>query len=44
MKMNKPDRYDWYTRRALTSMRRFTREYGIAFTQKAAEKDLMENG
>jgi methylenetetrahydrofolate--tRNA-(uracil-5-)-methyltransferase len=44
MKMNKPDRYDWYTRRALTSMRRFTREYGIDFTQKAAERDLMENG
>ncbi len=43
-KMNKQDRYSWYTRRALTSMRRFTREYKIAFAQKTAERDLVENG
>ena len=44
MKMNKQDRYNWYSRRALTSMRRFTREYEIAFAQKTAERDLAENG
>ncbi len=42
-KMNKTDRYAWYTRRALTSMRRFTREYGIEFAQESAERDLVEN-
>jgi methylenetetrahydrofolate--tRNA-(uracil-5-)-methyltransferase len=44
MKMNKQDRYNWYTERALTSMRRFSREYEIAFVQKIAERDLVENG
>ncbi len=43
-KMNKKARYNWYTRRALTSMRRFTREYKIAFAQETAERDLVENG
>ena len=40
-KMHKQDRYSWYTRRALTSMRRFTREYEIAFAQETAERDLV---
>jgi len=43
-KMNKKDRYSWYTRRALTSMRRFAREYEIPFAQESAERDLVENG
>jgi methylenetetrahydrofolate--tRNA-(uracil-5-)-methyltransferase len=43
-KMKKRDRYSWYSRRALTSMRRFTREYSIAFLQELAEKDLVESG
>ncbi len=42
-KMNKADRYTWYARRALTSMRRFTREYAIEFVQETAERDLVEN-
>jgi len=43
-KMNKQDRYGWYTRRALTSMRRFTREYAIDFSQETAERDMVDNG
>ncbi len=43
-KMNKQDRYNWYSRRALTSMRRFAREYEITFAQETAERDLVGNG
>jgi len=42
--MNKRDRYNWYTKRALTSLRRFTREYEIIFDQEVAEQGLVENG
>lgn len=43
-KMNKSQRYDWYARRALTSMRRFTREYGLEFAREVAERDLVDDG
>lgn len=36
-RMGKADRYAYYSRRALTSMRRFTRARGLAFDQDAAE-------
>lgn len=35
--MNKPDRYRWYSERALTSLRRFARENKLAFSREKAE-------
>ncbi|MDX1413544.1 MAG: methylenetetrahydrofolate--tRNA-(uracil(54)-C(5))-methyltransferase (FADH(2)-oxidizing) TrmFO [Candidatus Promineifilaceae bacterium] len=43
-KMSKQDRYAWYTRRALTAMRRFTRDNQIGFDRKTAERGLESNG
>jgi methylenetetrahydrofolate--tRNA-(uracil-5-)-methyltransferase len=43
-KMNKADRYNWYTQRALTAMRRFAREYGLTFHREIAERDLVDIG
>jgi len=43
-KMNKQDRYRWYSHRALTSMRRYTREYGLAFDRHKAEQDMVKHG
>lgn len=40
-KMGKSERYRWYSRRALTSLRRFARENGITFDRDAAEADLV---
>ncbi len=37
-KMNKTDRYQWYSQRALTAMRRFARENGLRYDREAAEK------
>ncbi len=39
-KMSKRDRSFWYSRRALTKMRRFAREYGLDYDRYRAEKDL----
>jgi methylenetetrahydrofolate--tRNA-(uracil-5-)-methyltransferase len=39
-KMSKRDRSFWYSRRALTKMRRFAREYGLDYDRYTAEKDL----
>jgi methylenetetrahydrofolate--tRNA-(uracil-5-)-methyltransferase len=39
-KMSKRDRSFWYSRRALTKMRRFAREYGLEYDRYTAEKDL----
>jgi len=36
-RMGKAERYAYYSRRALTSLRRFTRDRGLAFDQEAAE-------
>lgn len=41
-KMSKPRRYQWYTNRALTAMRRFAREYDIPFSRDRAERDLVD--
>ncbi len=38
-KMAKRDRYTWYSERALTSLRRFTRDNDVWFDQVMAEKD-----
>ncbi len=40
-KMNKSDRYHWYSQRALTAVRRFTRENEIRYDREAAEKERM---
>ncbi len=37
-KMNKTDRYHWYSSRALTALRRFTRAHGLAFNRELAER------
>ena len=39
-RMSKGDRARWYSKRALTSLRRFAREYGLAYDRAAAEQDL----
>ena len=39
-RMKKEDRYAYYSRRALTSLRRFARERRLAFDQAAAERAL----
>ncbi len=36
-KMNKNDRYRWYSERALTSLRRFARENALPFSREKAE-------
>ncbi len=41
VKMKKTDRYKWYSQRALASMRRFAREYGLTFIREIAERDLV---
>lgn len=38
-KMNKSDRYRWYSQRALTALRRFARENGIAYNRVIAEQE-----
>ncbi len=43
-KMNKRERYSWYSERALTALRRFTRDNEISFDRVTAEKDLDDNG
>jgi len=42
-KMSKLDRYKWYSKRSLTSLRRFTRTNEISFDRVTAEKDLDDN-
>ncbi len=37
-KMNKSDRYRWYSERALTALRRFARENGLMFDREKAER------
>ncbi len=39
-KLPRAERYWWYTRRALTAMRRFAREYGLRYDRAVAEQDL----
>lgn len=36
-KMGKAERYRWYSQRALTDMRRFTRDRGVRYDREAAE-------
>ena len=38
-RLSKGDRAQWYSQRALTSLRRFTRAYDIPFDRAAAEQD-----
>ncbi len=40
-KLPKSERYWWYTKRALTAMRRFAREYGLAYDRTIAEQELV---
>jgi methylenetetrahydrofolate--tRNA-(uracil-5-)-methyltransferase len=40
--MSKSDRYRWYSERALTAMRRFTRNNGIAYDRDIAETNFAE--
>ncbi len=39
-KMGKADRYQWYSQRALTSLRRFARDNQLQYDQESAEKEL----
>jgi methylenetetrahydrofolate--tRNA-(uracil-5-)-methyltransferase len=43
-RMGKQERYAYYTRRALTALRRFTRDYDIAFDREAAEAEIVLPG
>lgn len=43
-KMNKADRYRWYARRALTSMRRFARDNDVIYNREDAERDIVDHG
>jgi methylenetetrahydrofolate--tRNA-(uracil-5-)-methyltransferase len=43
-RMGKKERYAYYTRRALTALRRFARDYGIAFDREAAEAEIVLPG
>lgn len=43
-RMGKQERYAYYTRRALTALRRFTREYDIGFDREAAEAEVVLPG
>jgi methylenetetrahydrofolate--tRNA-(uracil-5-)-methyltransferase len=38
----KSDRYRWYSERALTSLRRFARNNGLAYNRDSAEANLAE--
>jgi methylenetetrahydrofolate--tRNA-(uracil-5-)-methyltransferase len=40
-RMNKRERYEYYSRRALTALRRFARERGLPFDREAAERDVL---
>jgi hypothetical protein len=40
--MPKSERYHWYSERALTAMRRFTRANEIRYDREAAEANLAE--
>jgi methylenetetrahydrofolate--tRNA-(uracil-5-)-methyltransferase len=40
--MSKSDRYRWYSERALTAMRRFTRNNGVAYDREIAESNFAE--
>ena len=40
-RMGKKERYEYYTRRALTALRRFAREYEIEFDREAAEAEVV---
>jgi methylenetetrahydrofolate--tRNA-(uracil-5-)-methyltransferase len=42
-RMGKAERYAYYSKRALTSMRRFTRGRGITFDRDAAEGSTAPN-
>ena len=44
MKMNKADRYRWYAKRAVTSLRRFTRENDVQYDREYAERDIVDHG
>jgi methylenetetrahydrofolate--tRNA-(uracil-5-)-methyltransferase len=39
-RMNKQERYEYYSRRGLTALRRFARERGLHFDREAAERDM----
>jgi methylenetetrahydrofolate--tRNA-(uracil-5-)-methyltransferase len=41
-KINKRARGHWYAEKALTRMRRFTREFAVAYDRQVAEKDLLD--
>jgi methylenetetrahydrofolate--tRNA-(uracil-5-)-methyltransferase len=44
MKMNKADRYRWYAKRAVTSLRRCTRENDVQYDREYAERDIVDHG
>ena len=39
--MGKKERYEWYSERALTALRRFAREYQLPFDRQAAESNAL---
>ncbi|MFO7537091.1 MAG: methylenetetrahydrofolate--tRNA-(uracil(54)-C(5))-methyltransferase (FADH(2)-oxidizing) TrmFO [Chloroflexota bacterium] len=39
--MGKRERYEWYSERALTAMRRFARDYNLPFDRQAAESNVL---
>lgn len=39
--MGKQDRYKWYSERALTSLRRFARDYNLPYDREAAETNAL---
>ena len=41
-KMGKKERYQWYSQRSLTSLRRFARGCGLNYDRYIAESDLSE--
>ena len=43
-KLGKQERYAYYTRRALTALRRFARAFDVAFDQEAAEAEMVLPG
>jgi methylenetetrahydrofolate--tRNA-(uracil-5-)-methyltransferase len=43
-RMGKQERYAYYTRRALTALRRFTRDFDIPFDRAAAEAEIVLPG
>lgn len=40
-KMNKEDRYHWYSERSLTALRRFARDAGVRYSREAAEMGMV---